>query len=201
MATITKIHFTISANGSPMAILWIDDMDTTKDFEAIRIALKPQVAYLMFCGVGSEIEIKKGNKGFWNVTIPDVFTNLIDNYKVSENGMVKAVGAMLDNGINNMINSLDIAKNGDTTKVCVEEAKHICHDFLKDTATFMDFAVDELKNSKNKFLKSIGKLAEKEDLTASEVKEVNEILLKHADRLARCMEKNNMTIEEQADVK
>ena len=72
--------------------------------------------------------------------------------------MVKAVGAMLDNGINNMINSLDIAKNGDTTKVCVEEAKHICHDFLKDTATFMDFAVDELKNSKNKFLKSIGKL-------------------------------------------
>ena len=59
MATITKIHFTISANGSPMAVLWIDDMDTTKDFEAIRIALKPQVAYLMFCGVGSEIEIKK----------------------------------------------------------------------------------------------------------------------------------------------
>lgn len=201
MATITKIHFTISANGSPMAVLWIDDMDTTKDFEAIRIALKPQVAYLMFCGVGSEIEIKKGNKGFWNVTIPDVFTNLIDNYKVSENGMVKAVGAMLDNGINNMINSLDIAKNGDTTKVCVEEAKHICHDFLKDTATFMDFAVDELKNSTNKFLKSIGKLAEKEDLKASEAKEVNEILLKHADRLARCMEKNNMTIEEQADVK
>ena len=53
MATITKIHFTISANGSPMAVLWIDDMDTTKDFEAIRIALKPQVAYLMFCVVGS----------------------------------------------------------------------------------------------------------------------------------------------------
>lgn len=201
MAKITKLHFTISANGSPMAVLWIDDMDTTKDFEAIRIALKPQVAYLMFCGVGSEIEIKKGNKGFYNVQIPDVFTNLVDNYKVSENGMVKAVGAMLDNGINNMINSLDIAKNGDTTKVCVEEAKHICHDFLKDTATFMDFAVEELKNSKNKFLKSIGKLAEKEDLKASEVKEVNEILLKHADRLARCMEKNNMTIEEQADVK
>lgn len=202
MSKITKLHFTISANGSPMAVLWIDDMDTSKDFEAIRIALKPQVAYLMFCGVGSEIEIKKGNKGFWNVQIPDVFTNLIDNYKVSDNGMVKAVGAMLDNGINNMINSLDIAKNGDTTKVCVEEAKHICHDFLKDTATFMDFAIEELKNSKNKFLKSIGKLAEKEDLKASEVKEVNEILLKHADRLARCMEKNNMTIEdEQADVK
>ena len=139
MATITKIHFTISANGSPMAILWIDDMDTTKDFEAIRIALKPQVAYLMFCGVGSEIEIKKGNKGFWNVTSPDVFTNLIDNYKVSESGMVKAVGAMLDNGINNMINSLDIAKNGDTTKVCVEEAKDICHDFLKDTATIENY--------------------------------------------------------------
>lgn len=201
MSVITKLHFTISANGSPMAVLWIDDMDTTKDYEAIRIALKPQVAYLMFCGVGSNIEIKKGNKGFFNITIPEVFTNLVDNYKVSENAMVKTIGAMLENGINNMINSLDLAKNGDTTKICVEEAKHICHDYLKDTATYIEFAVDELKNSPNKFLKSIGKLAEKEDLKASEVKEVNEILLRHADRLARCMEKNNMTIEDKADVK
>ena len=197
MAKITKIYFTTSNNGNPCAVLWVDDMDTTKESEAIRIYLKPQVSYLIFCGKGSEIEIKKGNKDFYNIVIPKSFSDIIDNYKITDNKAMKLFGTMLSNGIENLITSVDFIRNGEVARVSREEAQTVCHEHMKDTATYIDFAVEELKQSPNKFLKSIGKLAEKEDLKASEVKEVNKILLKHADRLARCMEKNNLVIVEE----
>ena len=110
MCEIKKMLFSVSAQGNPLAQIWVDDADITKNSESIYIALNHQVAYLFFLGVGSKINLKKNNKGYYNVEVPDFFTNLFEGYKTATNETIKTVGSMLNMAFKNAFNSIEFLK-------------------------------------------------------------------------------------------
>ena len=195
MCEIKKMLFSVSAQGNPMAQIWVDDADITKNSEAIYIALKNQVAYLFFQGIGSKITLKK-SKQYYNVDVPDSFTSLFEGYKTSGNPTVKMIGGMLNQAFNNCFNSLEFIKNGEVVKISQEEANEKCKEYMNGYNALYSVAVETLSNSKIKALKTIGKLLEKEDGKAGDIKEANTILMQYTSLLAReVIAKNNFVVE------
>jgi predicted transposase YdaD len=56
MSKITKLLFSVSEQGNPVARLWLDEADTTKNSEAIVLGIRSQVAYAFFLNVGADVE-------------------------------------------------------------------------------------------------------------------------------------------------
>lgn len=195
MCEIKKMLFSVSAQGNPLAQIWVDDADITKNSECIYIALKNQVAYLFFSGVGSKITLKK-SKQYYNVEVPDSFTNIFEGYKTSDNNTVKIFGAWLNNAFNNCFNSIEFLKNGETVKITQDEANEKCREYLNGYTSLYGVVIESLSNSKIKGLKSIGKILEKEDSKASDVKEANQIVSQFTNLLSReVIAKNNFVVE------
>ena len=112
MSKITKLLFSVSEQGNPVARLWLDDADITKNSEAIVLGIRSQVAYSFFLGVGAEVETKK-SKQYTNIIVNPTFENLFENYKVSPDNTVKMIGQFLNNAFNNAFNSLEFLKLGE----------------------------------------------------------------------------------------
>jgi hypothetical protein len=66
MSKITKLLFSVSEQGNPIARLWLDDADITKNSEAIVLGIRSQVAYAFFLNIGAEVETKK-SKQYTNI--------------------------------------------------------------------------------------------------------------------------------------
>lgn len=195
MCEIKKMLFLVSAQGNSLAQIWVDDADITKNSESIYIALKNQVAYLFFSGVGSKITLKK-SKQYYNVEVPDSFTNLFEGYKTSDNPSVKMIGSMLNQAFNNCFNSIEFIKNGEVIKVTQDEANAKCREYLNGYTSLYNVVIETLSNSKIKSLKSIGKILEKEDSKAGDIKEANQIVSQFTNLLSReVIAKNNFVIE------
>lgn len=195
MCEIKKMLFSVSAQNNPLCMLWVDNADITKNSEAIYIALKNQVAYLFFSGVGSKITLKK-SKQYYNVEVPDSFTNIFEGYKTSDNNAVKTFGAWMNNAFNNCFNSIEFLKNGETVKITQDEANEKCREYLNGYTSLYGVVIESLSNSKIKGLKSIGKILEKEDAKASDVKEANQIVSQFTNLLSReVIAKNNFVVE------
>lgn len=195
MAEIKKMIFTVSEKGNPMVQLWTDDADTTKNTDSTYIAIKSQVAFLFFQGIGAQVEIKQ-SKQYKNVTVPDLFTNLFENYKVSTDPTVKMLGTMMNNAFNNYFDSMSFIKNGEIIKVSQEEVNAKCEEYMNGYTNLYETALNVLGKSKIKALKSVAKILEKEDSKASDVKEANSIAMSYALMLNReVIAKNNFVIE------
>ena len=199
MSEIKKLLFSVSAQNNPLCQLWVDDADTTKNSESIYIALKNQVAYLFFLGVGSQITLKK-SKQYYNVEVPDSFTALFEGYKTSQDGTVRMIGTMLNSAFNNCFNSIEFIKNGEVVKISQDEANQKCLEYMDGYTSLYGVALQSLTNSKVKALKSVGKILEKEDAKASEIKEANSILMGYTSLLSReVIAKNNFVIENEVE--
>lgn len=197
MCEIKKMLFLVSAQGNPLAQIWVDDADVTKNSESIYIALNHQVAYLFFLGVGSKINLKKNNKGYYNVEVPDFFTNLFEGYKTATNETIKTVGSMLNMAFKNAFNSIEFLKNGEVVKISRDEANDKCKEYLQGYTSLYNVALDFLSNSKIKALKQAGKILEKEDSKAGDVKEANQIVMQYIYLLSKeVIAKNNFMIED-----
>lgn len=196
MSILQKAIFTVSEKGNPMAQIWVDEADVTKNSESIYIALKSQVAYLFFLGKGATINLKK-SKQFYNVEVPDLFTNLFDNYKVSQDNTVKMIGAMLNQAFDNAFNSLEFLKSGEVVKISQAEADEKCKEFMCGYVSLYDTALKSLSESKIKALKSIANILNKEDSKPAEVKEANNIVMQYATLLSRNIDKQKFVIEKE----
>lgn len=195
MCEIKKILFSVSEKGNPMAQIWVDDADITKSSDSIYIAIKSQVAYLFFLGEGSKISLKKSNK-FYNVEVPETFTNLFENYKISTDNNIKMIGSMMNRAFDNAFNSIEFIKNGETVKISQEEANAKCLEYLNGYTNLYDTVLDFLNNSKNKTLKSVGKILTTDGSKASDIKEANSIAMTYTSLLAReVIAKNNFVID------
>lgn len=195
MCEIKKMLFSVSAQGNPLAQIWVDDADVTKNSEAIYIALKNQVAFLFFSGVGSKITLKK-SKQYYNVEVPDTFTNLFEGYKVSDNPTIKMIGAMLNQAFNNCFNSIEFLKNGEVVKISQEEANAKCFEYMDSYTSLYDVVIQSFAKSKIKALKAVGKILEKEESKAGDIKEANLIVSQFTNLLSReVIAKNNFLIE------
>ena len=185
----------MSAQGNPLAQIWVDDADITKNSEAIYIALKNQVAYLFFSGVGAKITLKK-SKQYYNVEVPDSFTNLFEGYKVSDNPTIKMIGAMLNQAFNNCFNSIEFLKNGEVVKISQEEANEKCREYMNGYNSLYGVVLESLGNSKIKALKAVSKILEKEDSKAGDIKEAHSIVSQFTTLLSReVIAKNNFVID------
>lgn len=195
MAEIKKMIFTVSEKGNPLAQLWCDDADTTKNADSIYVAIKSQVAFLFFQGIGAQIEIKQ-SKQYKNVTVPDMFINLFENYKVATDPTVKMIGSMMNNAFNNYFDSALFIKSGEVVKVSQEEVDAKCEEYMEGYSNLYQTALNVLGKSKVKALKSVAKILEKEDSKASDIKEANSIAMHYAMMLNReVIAKNNFVIE------
>lgn len=195
MCEVKKMLFSVSAQGNPLAQIWVDDADITKNSEAIYIALKNQVAYLFFSGVGSKITLKK-SKQYYNVEVPDSFTNLFEGYKVSDNPTIKMIGAMLNQAFNNCFNSIEFLKNGEVVKISQEEANEKCREYMNGYNSLYGVVLESLGNSKIKALKAVSKILEKEDSKAGDIKEAHSIVSQFTTLLSReVIAKNNFVID------
>ena len=195
MCEVKKMLFSVSAQGNPLAQIWVDEADITKNSEAIYIALKNQVAYFFFSGVGSKITLKK-SKQYYNVEVPDNFTNLFEGYKVSDNPTIKMIGAMLNQAFNNCFNSIEFLKNGEVVKISQEEANEKCREYMNGYNSLYSVVLESLGNSKIKALKSVSKILEKEDSKAGDIKEAHSIVSQFTTLLSReVIAKNNFVID------
>lgn len=195
MSVITKLLFSVSEKGNAMAQLWVDDADTTKTSDCIYIAIKSQVAYLLFLGVGSQVSLKKSRQ-YTNIEVPDMFTNLFDGYKVSTDNTIKMVGTMLNNAFDNMFKSLEFIKNGEVVRISREEANNKCSEYMQGYIELFNTALDELSKSNIGGLKTIASTLTKETSKPSEIKEANSVVMSYALMLNReAIAKNNFLIE------
>lgn len=197
MCEIKKILFSVSAQGNPMAQIWVDNADINSNVDSIYIALKSQVAYLFFLGVGSKIELSKSNK-FYNVKVPDIFTNLFEGYKVSADKTVKMIGAMMNRAFDNAFKSIEFIKNGEIVRISQEEADAKCAEYLDCYTSLYANVVDYFSNSKIKPLKTIGKILTTEEGKPSDIKDANAIAMQYTSLLDReVLAKNNFIIEKE----
>lgn len=197
MCEIKKMLFSVSAQGNPMAQIWVDDADITKNSDSIYIAIKSQVAYLFFLGVGSKIELKK-SKQYHNVVVPDTFTDLFENYKVSPNAAVKTWGGMLNQAFNNCFNSIEFLKNGEVTVISQDEADEKCRTYLNGYMSLYKVAAETLAKSEFKGLKEAGSAIVKPVAATkpSDIKEAHNIVNQFAALLSReVIAKNNFIVE------
>ena len=199
MCEIKKMIFSVSEKGNALCKLWVDDMDTTKESECIYIALRNQVSYLFFSEVGAKITLKK-SKQYYNIEVPDSFTDIFEGYKTSSNNAVKIFGAWMNNAFNNCFNSLEFLKNGEIVRISQEEANAKCREYMDGYTSLYGTVLESLKNSDVKALKSIGKILEKDDSKAGDIKEANVIVSQFTSMLSReVIAKNNFLVEKSED--
>ena len=141
MSKITKLLFSVSEQGNPVARLWLDDADITKNSEAIVLGIRSQVAYSFFLGVGAEVETKK-SKQYTNIIVNPTFENLFENYKVSPDNTVKMIGQFLNNAFNNAFNSLEFLKLGEVQYVSKEELTDGICEFLTEKFSLEDIVAN-----------------------------------------------------------
>lgn len=196
MCEIKKMIFTVSQADNPMALVWLDESDTTKQSDCVYFAIKSQVAFLFSKKVGDKIEIKTNNKGYKNVTVPDTYIELFDNYKVSPNPAVKMFGATINNMFDNCFASIAYLKNGETVHISQEEADEKCMDYMKGFLSLYNVATKSLKASPIESLKTIAKTVEKADSKPSEIKDAHAVIQQFASLLSReVIAKNNFVID------
>lgn len=196
MCEIKKLLFSVSEKGNPMAQVWVDDADVNKNSDCIYIALKNQVAYLFFLGVGSKIKLKKSGN-YQNVEVPETFTSLFENYKITQDNTLKMIGAMLNKAFDNAFNSIEFIKRGETVKISRAEVNEKFTEFLEDYTNIYNTIVDYFGKSKNKAFKNIGKILSSEESKASEIKDANAIVMQYSNLLAKdVISKNNFIIED-----
>lgn len=201
MSKITKLLFSVSQNGNPMAKIWVDDADITKDSDSILIAIKSQVAYLMSVGVGANITLKKSNK-WMNVEVPKVYEDLFDNYKVSPNETIKAFGTMLNNMFNNCFSSIEYLKNGEVTKISQEEANDKCAEYMLGYTSLFNRTLDILSKSDVTGLKAIASTLKSKTSKPADIKEANSVAMAYTQLLTReVIAKNNFVIENETEQK
>lgn len=199
MSKVTKLLFSVSEQGNPIAKVWVDDMDTSKTSEAITLGIRSQVAYVFFMGTGSEIQTKKV-KGWTNVEVPKAFETLFENYNILE-GDAKIYGVMFNNAFNNAFNSLEFLKLGEVTEVSLEELKEGSARFLDEKFKLEEIVYEHMSNSKSvpKLHKNMIKVLDKEDAKQSEIKDGQEILSRYTAQLNReYIQKNNLRIEKES---
>lgn len=196
MSTITKMIFSVSEKGNPLCQLWVDNQDTTKNSDAIYIALGSQVAYLFFLGVGSQVELKK-SKQYYNVTVPDFFTNLFENYKVSPDPTIKAIGTMLNSAFKNAFNSIEYLKNGEVTMISKDECRNMCTEYLAGFFDIYDCVLDNMGKSKNKALKTVAKNLTSETSKASDVKDSNAVVMNYVSALNNFLAKQHIKVSDE----
>ena len=197
MSKITKLLFSVSEQGNPVARLWLDDADITKNSEAIVLGIRSQVAYSFFLGVGAEVETKK-SKQYTNVIVNPTFENLFENYKVSPDNTVKMIGQFLNNAFNNAFNSLEFLKLGEVQYVSKEELTDGICEFLTEKFSLEDIVANHMLTSKSvpKIHKNMVKVLEKDDAKQADIKEAQQIISHYTNCANReYIQKNNLRME------
>jgi len=197
MAKITKLLFSVSEQGNPVARMWLDEADTTKTSEAVILGIRSQVAYVYFLTVGSEVETKK-SKQYTNVIVNPVFENLFENYKVSTDQTVKMVGFFLNNAFNNGFNSLEFHKNGEVQYVSKDELTDGIQNFLTEKFELEEITANHMLTSKAvpKLHKDMIKVLSKEDAKQADIKVAQEIISHYTNCANReYVSKNNLRLE------
>ena len=197
MAKITKLLFSVSEKGNPVAKVWIDDTDTNKSSDAFVLGLPNQVAYLSCLNVGAEIEVYE-SKGWKNVKVPPFFTDLFDNYKLQKDEKLKLTGKLLNNLFKNCFDSLDFEKNGCVTVISKDELLSGVTKFLDEKFELEEVVLNHMLKSKStpKLHKNMVKVLEKDDAKQAEIKDAQEILSRYTGCLNReYIAKNNLRVE------
>ncbi len=197
MAKVTKLLFSVSEKGNPIAKVWIDNMDISKIGEAIILGLPSQVAYMLALNIGAEIEIFE-SKGWVNIKVPKFFVDLFDNYKLQKDDGLKLAGRLLNNMFINAFSSLEFEKNGCVVWVSKEEFEHSSKLFLDEKFGLESLVYEHILNSKTvpKLHKKMVKVLEKDDAKQSDIKDAQEILTTYTNMLNReHIQKNNLRIE------
>ena len=197
MSKITKLLFSVSEQGNPVARLWLDDADITKNSEAIVLGIRSQVAYAFFLGVGAEVETKK-SKQYTNIIVNPTFENLFENYKVSPDNTVKMIGQFLNNAFNNAFNSLEFLKLGEVQYVSKEELTDGICDFLTEKFALEEIVANHMLTSKSvpKIHKNMVKVLEKDNAKQADIKEAQQIISHYTNCANReYIQKNNLRME------
>lgn len=196
MCEIKKMIFSVSQSDNPMCLCWLDEADVTKQSDCTFFAIKSQVAYLFSKKVGDKIEVKTNNKGYKNVTVPDTYIELFDNYKISTNPAVKMFGATINNMFDNCFSSVAYLKNSETVHISQAEADEKCMDYMKGFLSLYNVATKSLKASPIESLKTIAKTIEKADSKPSEIKDAHTVVQQFTSLLSReVIAKNNFVID------
>ena len=197
MSKITKLLFSVSEQGNPVARLWLDDADITKNSEAIVLGIRSQVAYAFFLGIGAEVETKK-SKQYTNIIVNPTFENLFENYKVSPDNTVKMIGQFLNNAFNNAFNSLEFLKLGEVQYVSKEELTDGICEFLTEKFSLEEIVANHMLTSKlvPKIHKNMVKVLEKDDAKQADIKEAQQIISHYTNCANReYIQKNNLRME------
>lgn len=197
MSKITKLLFSVSEQGNPIARLWLDDADTTKNSEAIVLGIRSQVAYAFFLNVGAEVETKK-SKQYTNIIVNPTFENLFENYKVSPDSTIKMIGMFLNNAFNNAFNSLEFHKLGEVQYISKEELTEGIQEFLTEKFSLEEIVANHMLTSKTtpKIHKNMVKVLEKEDAKQADINSAQEIISRYTNCANReYIQKNNLRME------
>lgn len=194
MCEIKKMLFSVSEKQNPMVYLWVDDMDVNKMSDAIIIALKHQVAYLFNCNIGSKITLKK-SKTYYNVEVPDSFTNIFEGYKTSDNNSIKIIGTQMNNAFNNYFNSISFLKNGEITSISREECNNICSEYLDGYFSLYNHVLERFNKSDNKAFKNIYKTLTSDGSKPADIKESNIIMMNYMNLLNNYLGKQHLKVE------
>ena len=197
MCKITKLLFSVSEQGNPVARLWLDEADTTKNSEAIVLGIRSQVAYAFFLNIGADVETKK-SKQYTNIIVNPTFENLFDNYKVSTDPTVKMIGHFLNNAFNNAFSSLEFHKLGEIQYVSKEELTDGICEFLTEKFALEEIVANHMLTSKTtpKIHKNMVKVLEKEDAKQADINSAQEIISRYTNCANReYIQKNNLRME------
>ena len=202
MSKITRLLFDVSQQGNPICKIWLNDADITKTSEAKIVGVGSKNQYLHFLKVGDDIEVQVNKKSsdFINIIVPEWFTNIYDNYKVSPDNNVKMVGSMLNNSFNNAVSSLEFHKNGEVTLISDGEAQELIDLYYDEKYGFVEKIKQSILKSKivPKCIKNLIKLLDSETIKPSEVTEIQKFLKEElADVSIKVFGKNNLRIEKE----
>ena len=197
MSKITKLLFSVSEQGNPVARLWLDNADTTKTSEAIILGIRSQVAYAFFLNVGADVETKK-SKQYTNIVSNPSFENLFENYKVSTDQTVKMIGQFLNNAFNNAFSSLEFHKLGEIQYVSKEELTDGICEFLTEKFSLEEIVANHMLTSKTipKIHKNMIKALGKDDAKQVDINGAQEIVSRYTSCVNRgYIQKNNLRME------
>ena len=130
MCKITKLVIDSTQQGNPKALLWVDDMNINKEFDAISINFKSQILYLLFVGVGGEIKLKK-NGQYTNVDVP------------FETGQKLESNTLVNNIFNIMFEGIARVKMGGATVISVDELKSEVLNYSKERNIIRDTILEQ----------------------------------------------------------
>jgi len=197
VSKITKLLFSVSEQGNPVARLWLDNADTTKTSEAIILGIRSQVAYAFFLNVGADVETKK-SKQYTNIVSNPSFENLFENYKVSTDQTVKMIGQFLNNAFNNAFSSLEFHKLGEIQYVSKEELTDGICEFLTEKFSLEEIVANHMLTSKTipKIHKNMIKALGKDDAKQVDINGAQEIVSRYTSCVNRgYIQKNNLRME------